>query len=98
MSETECPICLAPFSGSTTTVGCCRKSLHTTCYVQCMQNKLECPMCRAPQESLGLPGNILLIQTEVPSRRKMAFQAGMAAAGTCLVTILCVNFLFNEVQ
>lgn len=93
MAESECSICLAPFSGSTTTVGCCRKVFHTACYVRWMQNKLECPMCRAPQESLGLPG-VLVVQPE-PSRGRKAFQAGMAAAGMCAVTIMCTKFFFD---
>jgi hypothetical protein len=59
MTENECSICLNPLNGGTTTVGCCRNSFHTTCYVQWMQKKLECPMCRAPQESLGLPGKVV---------------------------------------
>ena len=98
MTESECSICLAPFSGSTTTVGCCRKVFHTTCYVRWMQNKLECPMCRAPQESLGLPGNILVVQTEPISRSRKAFQAGVAADGTCAVTVLCVKFFLDGLE
>ena len=45
----ECPVCLAPLTGSLTTVGCCRKQFHTECILKCIEQKNECPMCRAKQ-------------------------------------------------
>ena len=45
----ECPVCLTPLSGSLTTVGCCRKQFHTECILKCIEQKNECPMCRAKQ-------------------------------------------------
>ena len=52
MSTEECPICLSPVDeeSTATTTRCCRKVMHTKCYIQCMNAKPECPMCRAPQE------------------------------------------------
>ena len=43
----ECPICIEPLSGTFTTMGCCKKTLHVDCYIKCMKQKPACPMCRA---------------------------------------------------
>jgi len=48
--EHECPICLNDFDTNlqdTIIVKCCKKQFHIECYVRCMNQKKECPMCRA---------------------------------------------------
>jgi len=42
----ECPICLELLSGNTLTSHCCNKEYHVICYIKCMEQKQECPMCR----------------------------------------------------
>lgn len=42
----ECPICLEILSGNTLTSHFCNKEYHVICYLRCMEQKQECPMCR----------------------------------------------------
>lgn len=52
----ECPICLGSIIASNyVTVSCCKKQFHTNCYIQCMQLKRMCPMCRAPIVDPNVP-------------------------------------------
>jgi hypothetical protein len=51
----ECPICLCELSGTTTTVGCCKKQFHTECLLKCTQLKNECPMCRVRECIVFVP-------------------------------------------
>ena len=57
----ECPICLLPLVGTLTTVGCCKKQFHANCFVQCMQQKGECPLCRSKEFIINI-GN----ETQTP--------------------------------
>jgi predicted transporter len=43
----ECPICLTNLNTTITVTGCCQKSFHTECYLKCMKQKAECPLCRS---------------------------------------------------
>jgi hypothetical protein len=48
MEEEDCPICLTNLKTEEDIVElqCCKKTLHVTCYIKCMEQKKECPMCR----------------------------------------------------
>ena len=43
----ECPICLSIIENNFIQVSCCNKIFHTDCFLQCMNLKKNCPMCRA---------------------------------------------------
>ena len=58
----ECPVCLAPLTGSLTTVGCCRKQFHTGCLLKCVEQKNECPMCRA-QHLIQVPEVVIPVMS-----------------------------------
>ena len=47
--DVECPICLSPSIGTITITGCCKKQFHANCFLQCMQQKGECPLCRSKE-------------------------------------------------
>ena len=47
----ECPICLSIIENNFIQVSCCNKIFHTDCFLQCMNLKKECPMCRAKLQS-----------------------------------------------
>lgn len=77
MATDECPICLTSLAeASVTTVRCCRKAMHTKCYIQCMNVKPECPMCRAPQEHVVIQMVVAPVDT---SRRN--FVKGVITTG-----------------
>jgi hypothetical protein len=44
----DCPICLTTFKSAEDIVHmqCCKKMLHISCYINCITQKKECPMCR----------------------------------------------------
>ena len=44
--DSECPICLIGISDNFITLSCCKNKLHTLCFLQCMNVKKECPLCR----------------------------------------------------
>ena len=47
--ESECPICLIGINNNYNnyiTLSCCKNKLHTICFLQCMDVKKECPLCR----------------------------------------------------
>ena len=46
MDPLECPICLHVLGEKFIIVSCCNKKFHTDCFLQCMELKKECPMCR----------------------------------------------------
>jgi hypothetical protein len=49
--DKECPICLNDFDSTqqdTVILKCCKKEFHIECYIRCVNQKKECPMCRAP--------------------------------------------------
>ena len=52
--EDDCPICMEPLTGTLATLGCCQKVLHVECLVKCMQQKLNCPLCRARHEGMRM--------------------------------------------
>ena len=84
----ECPICLLPLDGTFTTVGCCKKQFHANCFVQCMQQKGECPLCRSKEFIIEI-GNetqtsIIIIET--------GFQKG-ARILLYLTTIVTVMYI-----
>ena len=47
----ECPICLSIIENNFIQVSCCNKIFHTDCFLQCMNLKKNCPMCRATLQS-----------------------------------------------
>jgi hypothetical protein len=58
-TETECPICLLLLSAQNTIhLPCCKKELHTECYLKCMHEKKICPMCR--QDNMSFAHSLLL--------------------------------------
>lgn len=45
--STECPICLSNLSTEDTSLmKCCKQSMHTRCYMQCISQNKSCPLCR----------------------------------------------------
>jgi hypothetical protein len=47
--DKECPICLNDFDSTdqdTVILKCCKKEFHIECYIRCINQKKECPMCR----------------------------------------------------
>jgi len=47
--DNECPICLISLNEHPQDIvhlKCCKKDLHIECYIRCMNQKKECPMCR----------------------------------------------------
>jgi hypothetical protein len=46
LEENNCPICLESMDTDFITVHCCNKQFHTCCFVNCINLKKECPMCR----------------------------------------------------
>lgn len=44
----ECPICLQDMieKQDIVVLGCCKKHLHSSCYIHCRKTKNTCPMCR----------------------------------------------------
>jgi hypothetical protein len=47
--DNECPICLISLNDHPQDIvhlKCCKKNLHVECYIRCMSQKKECPMCR----------------------------------------------------
>ena len=46
-ADLDCPICLNLLEkGDLIKVPCCNKNFHRQCYLECMKQKKECPMCR----------------------------------------------------
>jgi hypothetical protein len=56
MADEDCPICLTVLQSKEDTVllECCKKQLHITCYMKCIEQKTECPMCRGNKERLQI--------------------------------------------
>ena len=49
ITKEECCICLSPLDvneKSILTVKCCNQQFHTQCFLNCMNHKKECPLCR----------------------------------------------------
>ena len=44
--EPECPICLNYLNDNYITLSCCKNKIHTNCFLQCMDVKKSCPLCR----------------------------------------------------
>ena len=44
----DCPICLSNFKTAEDIVHmqCCKKMMHVSCYLNCITQKKQCPMCR----------------------------------------------------
>jgi len=44
----DCPICLSNFKTAEDIVHmqCCKKMMHVSCYINCITQKKQCPMCR----------------------------------------------------
>jgi hypothetical protein len=44
----DCPICLSNFKTAEDVVHmqCCKKMMHVSCYINCITQKKQCPMCR----------------------------------------------------
>lgn len=86
----ECPICTEPLTGTIATMGCCKKVLHVECLINCMRQKLLCPMCRAEHESLRVvqnPETQVLIVESTPLNSKFFrnfFLATVAASIVCV--------------
>jgi len=51
--DEECPICLSLIDEFIKyNTECCKKNLHTICYLECMKIKPECPLCRTLQKNI----------------------------------------------
>jgi hypothetical protein len=51
--DEECPICLSLIDEFIKyNTECCKKNLHTICYLECMKIKPECPFCRTLQKNI----------------------------------------------
>ena len=49
ITKEECCICLSSLDvndKSIITVKCCNQQFHTNCFLNCMNHKKECPLCR----------------------------------------------------
>jgi hypothetical protein len=57
----ECPICLSIIENNFIQVSCCNKIFHTDCFLQCMDLKKNCPMCRATFSTEPLPPDQVVI-------------------------------------
>ena len=88
MATEECPICLTSLAeASTTSVTCCRKVMHTKCYIQCMNVKPECPMCRAPQEHVVI--QVVTIPPVYMSQRSFVkFTFGTILIGLAMTVVV----------
>ena len=53
-NDDDCPICLNNLESDEDIVElqCCKKAIHVTCYIKCMEQKKECPMCRKHNKKL----------------------------------------------
>ena len=63
----ECAICLTEITQShnITTLGCCKKQMHSHCYAQCLLTKPACPMCRAEHTAIDMPEQNIRVVTVV---------------------------------
>jgi hypothetical protein len=53
--DLDCPICLNLLEkGDIIEVPCCNKNFHRQCYLECMKQKKECPMCRQDNTSYAV--------------------------------------------
>ena len=87
----ECPICTEPLTGTIATMGCCKQILHVECLINCMRQKLSCPMCRVEHESLRVvqnPETQILIVESTPLSSKFFRNFFLA---TVVASIICVS-------
>lgn len=75
----ECAICLTEItqSDNITTLGCCKKQMHSHCYAQCLLTKPCCPLCRSQHVSIDIPNQNVRVVTVVrdvsqATKRKMS--------------------------
>jgi len=67
----ECPICLTNLNNTITITGCCQKSFHTDCYLKCMKQKAECPLCRSSDYVIKMENELpqIVIMNEQPRHK-----------------------------
>lgn len=91
----ECPICLENLEGRTiSTLGCCKKMMHMECLINCLKNKLECPMCRAVHESINMVQTTERVFMATPIRNKRFFSEALVITLVTSIVAISVSGTF----
>ena len=91
--DTECPICLSVLNNTITTTGCCKKPFHTECYLKCIQQKNECPLCRSREFVIDIPPpQTTLVVVQQSDKAKLY----MACVSSFVITIIVFQYIVNK--
>jgi len=89
--DQECAICLEALCEKQVAVlGCCRKRMHAECLVQCLKEKLACPMCRATYVRLRM----VLSTDDTLVNKPVSGGSFFVAQCLLLLTVLTVTMYF----
>lgn len=85
----ECPICLSPNSGTITITGCCKKQFHANCFLQCMQHKGECPLCRSKEFIIEIEKEVPIIETNFQKSTKVLIY---------FASFVCITYFYLSIK
>jgi hypothetical protein len=92
----ECPICLLPLDNTITITGCCKKPFHTECYLRCMQEKTECPLCRSLEHGVRVTitneTTPLIVVHQQPENRCVRFLGNLSIFMFALYTLQYIAY------
>lgn len=90
----ECSICLTEItqSDNVTTLGCCKKQMHSHCYAQCLLTKPACPLCRAEHISIDIPNQNVRVITVI---RDVSQQTRIRMSLVTFIIISAYVFTFS---
>ena len=97
--DIECPICLNCITVDFITTGCCHKKFHTQCFINCMNIKKECPLCRSgitnSEEVLTLEPFLPVEQVEhlivIKDKCQICINITVIFMGFLLITVIVLN-------
>lgn len=93
--DTECPICLSEINNTVTTTGCCKKPFHTECYLKCIQQKNECPLCRSKEFVIDIPPpQNTLVVVQQTDREKL--YRVLSCVSSFVITMLVFQYVLNK--
>jgi hypothetical protein len=92
--DPECPICLNCITVNFITTGCCHKKFHTQCFINCINIKKECPLCRS---TVTNSEEVLTLEPFLPVEPVEHVEHLIVFKDKCQIciniTIVCMGFL-----
>ena len=99
LEENNCPICLEILKNDFITVNCCNKQFHTCCFLNCINVKKECPMCRNEFTETLIPVPVTQPQPQPQqfiSMTRSQLMCSIFCSSSIVCTFLVLMYIFSS--